>query len=190
MTVLSTKGLCTAFGSYSQRSVLEQGHQGSDHGPKPVGSQEAFGQCSWIYGLTFRLPCVESGVGLNDPHGPFPTQDIAWFYDLSIFYFSHFPIHGYKNISAIVWWKLGARNKDRRGLRLFFFSFKSYTKYQIMLLIYYAIEVSSVREGQTKKLICKLKLSSSACYNGWLDFYNLPPLLLSLYSALEVSPQL
>lgn len=59
-----------------------------------------------------------------------------------------------------------------------------------MLLIYYAIEISSVRKGQTKKLICKLKLSSSVCYNGWLDFYHLLPLLLSLYSALEVSTQL
>lgn len=59
-----------------------------------------------------------------------------------------------------------------------------------MLLTYYAVEVSSVGEGQTKKLICKLKLSSSVCYYGWSDFYNLPPLLLSLYPAVEVSTQL
>jgi len=63
-----------------------------------------------------------------------------------------------------------------------------------MLLIYYAIEVSSVREGQTKKLICKLKLSSRVCCNGWSDFYTLASSVLvplfclgSLYSVVTVS---
>ncbi|GAB0181899.1 hypothetical protein GRJ2_000655200 [Grus japonensis] len=28
-----------------------------------------------------KLPCVESGVGLNDPHGSLPTQDIVSFHD-------------------------------------------------------------------------------------------------------------
>lgn len=32
--------------------ALEQAPQGSGHGPKPVGVQETFGQCSSIYGLT------------------------------------------------------------------------------------------------------------------------------------------
>lgn len=34
-----------------------------------------FGKCFWIYGLNFRLPCMESRVGLNDPYGSLPAQD-------------------------------------------------------------------------------------------------------------------
>jgi len=30
--------------------------------------------------------CVEPGIGLTDPHGSLPTQDILWFYDTDPFY--------------------------------------------------------------------------------------------------------
>lgn len=54
---------------------MKQAPQGSGHSPKPVGVQEVLGHCSWIWGLTCSLPCVESEVGLHDPHGSFPTQE-------------------------------------------------------------------------------------------------------------------
>lgn len=31
---------------------------------------------------TFRLPCTESGIGLSDPHGSLPIQEIQWFDDI------------------------------------------------------------------------------------------------------------
>jgi len=51
--------------------ALEQAPQGSGHGPKPVAVPEAFRQCSWMHGSTFRLPCVEGDPSLNlkDPSG-------------------------------------------------------------------------------------------------------------------------
>ena len=55
---------------------LEQAPQGSCDGLKTVSVQGALGPCSEIYGLNFKLPGVESGVGLNDPHGFLPTWDI------------------------------------------------------------------------------------------------------------------
>lgn len=51
-----------------------QGAQGS--GTKPDGVQGALGRHSLIYRLIFKLPCVKSGVGLDDPQGPLPAQDI------------------------------------------------------------------------------------------------------------------
>lgn len=48
--------------------------QGS--GTKPDGLQGALGQHSLIHRLIFKLSCVKSGVGLDDPHGPLPAQDI------------------------------------------------------------------------------------------------------------------
>lgn len=43
---------------------------------KAVGVPEAFGQSIWIWGLTCRLPCGESGVGLDDPDGSLPSQSM------------------------------------------------------------------------------------------------------------------
>lgn len=51
------------FGKYWEGDrALEQAPWGSIHGPKPAYVQEAFGQLSWMACLTYRLPCVESGV--------------------------------------------------------------------------------------------------------------------------------
>lgn len=47
--------------------------------PRKLG----FSKCldnTWLSGLTFRLPCVELGIGL-DPPGCLPTQNIVFFYD-------------------------------------------------------------------------------------------------------------
>jgi len=43
---------------------------------------------SQISGLTFRLSCVESGVGLDDPCGSLPTQDILCFYEIILHLFN------------------------------------------------------------------------------------------------------
>ena len=56
-------------------SSTGQDPQGS-RSTKPVGVQEVFGQCSQTYGLIFGWSCVELGIGLNDPCGSLPTQDI------------------------------------------------------------------------------------------------------------------
>ena len=41
-----------------------------------AGVQEVFGQRSQVWGFNFERSCVEPGVGLDDPCGPLPTQDI------------------------------------------------------------------------------------------------------------------
>ena len=50
--------------------------------PQAARVQEAFGQCSQIYGLIFEWSCVEPGVGLNDPYRSLPVLNILWFYDI------------------------------------------------------------------------------------------------------------
>lgn len=43
--------------------------------PSPLLVKKCLGD-SQIAGLTFSLPFVESGVGLDNPHGSLPDQDI------------------------------------------------------------------------------------------------------------------
>jgi len=43
-----------------------------------------------MYGLSFMMPCVESGAVLDDPHGSPPAQDILWFYNLPMTFLPSF----------------------------------------------------------------------------------------------------
>ena len=56
--------------------ALGQAPQGSGHGTEPDRAQEAFGLFSQTYGLISGWSHVEPGVGLDDPCGFLPTQDI------------------------------------------------------------------------------------------------------------------
>jgi len=91
---LEPKGLITMWGASGPALALGKGKgsspEGGGHGlgcpgqwaqPQTAGVQWAFGHCSQIQGLDLRWCCVEPGVGLSDPCGSFPTQDILWFYD-------------------------------------------------------------------------------------------------------------
>ena len=61
--------------------AVEQPPQGSGNGTELAGVQEVSEQCSQTYNLISGWSCVEPGVGLDDPYGSIPTQDILWFYD-------------------------------------------------------------------------------------------------------------
>jgi len=56
--------------------LMEGAPQGSGHSTELDRVQEASGQCSHPYGLSFVWSCVEPGVGLDDPSGSLPTQGI------------------------------------------------------------------------------------------------------------------
>jgi len=56
--------------------ALKQPPQGNSHGTELAEIQEASGLWAQRYDLTFGLTCVEPGVGLDDPYGSLPTQDI------------------------------------------------------------------------------------------------------------------
>ena len=45
-------------------------------GTKLARVQQASGQCSQSYGLSFGWSHVEPGVGPSNPYGSLPTQDI------------------------------------------------------------------------------------------------------------------
>lgn len=62
------------LGKYSSLTVWLS--TGSGCGPRSVIVHNVVEQRSLMRGLTFSLPCVESGVGLNDPYRSLPTQDI------------------------------------------------------------------------------------------------------------------
>ena len=55
--------------------ALGQAAQGSGHGTEPDRDQ-AFGHCSQTQGLVLGWFCEEPGVGLSDPWGSLPSQDI------------------------------------------------------------------------------------------------------------------
>lgn len=54
--------------------LIEQASQSSGHGTELDRVQEASGQCSHPYGLSFGWSCVKPG--LDDPQGSLPTQGI------------------------------------------------------------------------------------------------------------------
>ena len=56
--------------------AMEQASQGSGHGTKPAGVQYAVGQHSQTHSLFFGWFFEDPGVGLNDPCGSLPTQDV------------------------------------------------------------------------------------------------------------------
>ena len=59
-----------------QRAVgMEQPAQGSGHGLS-AGAQGVFGQRCQTLGLDLGWCCVDPGVGLSDPCGSLPTQNI------------------------------------------------------------------------------------------------------------------
>ncbi|KAJ7411616.1 hypothetical protein WISP_102059 [Willisornis vidua] len=43
-------------------------------------NQGKFGWDIRAYGVTLEVPCTRPGVGLDDPCGSLPSQDILWFY--------------------------------------------------------------------------------------------------------------
>lgn len=57
-------------------STVEQDLQGSGLYVELVSVQEAFEQCFWTRGFTFRFPFVKSGVELYVLWRSIPTQDI------------------------------------------------------------------------------------------------------------------
>lgn len=57
---------------------MERAPQGSSCVSKLI---QTFRQCSQTRGLNFGWSCTEPGVGLCDPHGSRPTQDILRLYD-------------------------------------------------------------------------------------------------------------
>jgi len=72
-------------GSSPEGMGMEQAPQGSAHGR----IQEVSGQRSQTHGLIFGRSYVEPGVGLNDPYGSHPTQDVAWFRDSMVHHQPH-----------------------------------------------------------------------------------------------------
>jgi len=62
---------------------MEQAAQGTGHGPKLLEFKEHLDNTLryLILGGTY----VKPGVGLRDPCGSLPIQNILWFYDFSIY---------------------------------------------------------------------------------------------------------
>lgn len=79
MAVLGKLKLDTRLKLFSERTVRHWNKLPREVAPSPLLIRKCLDD-SQIAGLTVRLPRVELGIGLDNPHGSLPAQDIVCFY--------------------------------------------------------------------------------------------------------------